>query len=80
MVTHLQFADDTLIMCRDSATQIKYLRCVIRCFKAVSRLKVTLSKSSTFGVGVVENIDALATNLSCWVDILPTIYLGLIIL
>lgn len=27
MVSHLQFVDDTLIMCKDSEDQVKYLRC-----------------------------------------------------
>lgn len=77
MVTHLQFADDTLIICKDSATQIRYLQCLIRCFEAVYGFKVNLSKSSMFGVGAVENIDALAANLGCRVDTLPTTYLAL---
>lgn len=40
MVSHLQFADDTLIMCKANENQVMYLRCVVHCFEAVSSLKV----------------------------------------
>lgn len=40
VVSQLQFAYDTLIMCKDSVLQVRYLRCVIRCFEVVSGLKV----------------------------------------
>lgn len=39
MVSHLQFANDTLIMCKTSEAQVLYLHCVIHCFEAVSSLK-----------------------------------------
>lgn len=44
-VSHLQLVDDTLIMYKGSEEQVKYLRCVILCFKVVSSLKVNLHKS-----------------------------------
>lgn len=45
MLTHFQFADDTLIMCKSLVRQLKFLRCVIRCFEAVLRLKINFTKS-----------------------------------
>lgn len=78
-VTHLQFADDTLIMCKASETQVKYLRCVIRCFKAVSGLKINLYKRRLFGVGTINNIGRLADCLGCIVGSLPITYLGLLL-
>lgn len=76
-ISHLQFVDDTLIMCRPSEDQLMYLRCVVRCFEAVSRLKVNLHKSRIFGVGQVNNFGRLADCLGCSVGSLPTSYLGL---
>lgn len=29
VVSHLQFTNDTLALCKDSKKQLKYLRCVI---------------------------------------------------
>lgn len=76
-VSHLQFANDTLIMCRASKDQVKYLRCVVRCFEVVLGLKVNLNKSKIFGVGHVNNLGRLADCLGCLVGPLPTTYLGL---
>lgn len=77
MVSHSQFANDTLIMCKANENQVMYLRCVVRCFEGVSGLKVNLHKSRMYGVGDVENIDGLAVCLGCSIGNLPTTYLGL---
>lgn len=76
-VTHLQFADDTLIMCKASEDQVKYLRCVVRCVEVVSGLKVNHHKCSLFGVWQVDNLGKLADCLGCSVGSLPMTYLGL---
>lgn len=64
-------------MCTPSEDQLLYLRCVVRCFKVVSGLKVNLHKSRIFGVGQVNNLGRLADCLGCLVGSLPTSYLGL---
>lgn len=38
VISHLQFANDTFVLCKDLEMQQKYLRCVFRCFEAVSGL------------------------------------------
>lgn len=64
-------------MCKPSEDQLKYLRCVIRCFEAVSGLEINLHKSKIFGIGQVDNLGRLADCLSCLVGSLPSTYLGL---
>lgn len=59
MVSHLQFADDTLILCKNEDRQLKYLRFVIRCFEVVLGLKINLSKSCIYGVGRVDHLGRL---------------------
>lgn len=76
-VSHLQFADNTLIMCKTSKTQVKYLRCVIRSFEAISVLKINLYKNKLFGVGTINNIGRLVDCLGCTVGSLPTTFFGL---
>lgn len=76
-MSHLQFADDTLIMCSDFYRQIWLLRCVLRCFEAISGLKVNFAKSFLIMVDEVTNIDMLTTELGCKVGHLPYVYLGL---
>lgn len=77
MISHLQFADDTIIFCNNSQRQIRLLRCVIRCFEAVSGLCINLAKSFIFVVGDVPNIDDLVMDLGCRLGSLPAMYLGM---
>jgi len=45
VVSHLLFADYTLIFCEPSGEQLRNLRCIFLCFEAVSGLKINLSRS-----------------------------------
>jgi hypothetical protein len=56
MVSHLLFADDTLIFCNADQCQLEYLRYVFTWFKAASGLKINLSKSEMVPVGIVPHI------------------------
>ena len=46
---------------------------------ALKRLKINLSKSSVIGVGEVDSLSLLASDLGCRVGELPMTYLGLIL-
>lgn len=72
----LQFADDTLVFCRNVSNQLRILRCTIRCFELVSGLQVNFSKSRIYGVGHVPNLRSLVDILGCQIDSIPS-YLGL---
>lgn len=61
LVFHLLY--DTSIFCGDENEQIGYLRCVLLCFEAVSRLKFFFGNSEMVPVGNVHEIERLA---SCW--------------
>lgn len=60
MVSHILYADDTLLFCDADPTQVGYLWCVLLCFEAVSNLKLNLGKSEIIPVGAVDDIGALA--------------------
>jgi hypothetical protein len=76
-VSHLLFADDTLVFCGADASQISYLGALLVCFEAVSRLKVNLTKSSLVPVGSLDNVVQLAGSLGSGNVDLPLKYLGL---
>jgi hypothetical protein len=59
LVSHLLFADDTLIFCGASLDQVQALGDLLVCFELVSGLKVNLAKSVVVPVGVVDNVGAL---------------------
>jgi hypothetical protein len=77
MVSHLSFADDTLIFCDPIVDQIRDLRCLLLCFEAASGLRINLSKSEMVPVGEVGDVEELANILECGVASLPLKYLGL---
>lgn len=76
-ISHLQFADDTMIFCDADVRQLGYLKCLLRCFEAVLGLKINLAKSESFQVGEECDIKSLAWILGCKIGILPFSYLGL---
>ncbi|KAF5472823.1 hypothetical protein F2P56_009502 [Juglans regia] len=75
-ISHLLFADDTLIFCDAKQEQIRALRAFLLCFEAVSRLKVNLAKSEVVPMGLVPNVESLASILDCKISQLSMKYLG----
>uniref|UniRef100_A0A2N9I4J4 Reverse transcriptase domain-containing protein n=1 Tax=Fagus sylvatica TaxID=28930 RepID=A0A2N9I4J4_FAGSY len=76
-VSHLLFADDTIVFCDADPEQLLHLRMVLSCFEAVTGLGVNMGKSELVPVGKVLNISFLAEILCCRIGSLPMSYLGL---
>ena len=76
-ITHLLFADDTLVFCKDTEDQMAYLRWILAWFEALSGLRINLDKSSLILVGRVEDEENLAIELGCKIGYLPAKYMGL---
>ncbi|GKE26600.1 putative RNA-directed DNA polymerase, partial [Tanacetum coccineum] len=77
-VSLLQYADDALFFGEWSYSNANTLVRILKCFQDVSGLKVNLSKSRLFGVGVPLNeVASVAEAINCTHDKLPFIYLGL---
>jgi hypothetical protein len=77
VVSHLLFANDTLVFCGANASQIRHIGALLVCFGVVSGLKVNLSKSALVPVGSLGDVDQLAGLLGCGTNTLPLKYLGL---
>jgi hypothetical protein len=76
-ISHLLFANNTLVFCGANPDHLRYLRVLFLAFEAVSGLKVNLSKSKLVPVGNVVDVEGLTNILSCRVSSLPLKYLGL---
>ena len=76
-ISHLLFANDTLVFYEPSLDQMSYLSWLLMWFKAMSRLKVNLDKSELISMGKVENVEELTIEFGCKFSTLPYSYLGL---
>ena len=76
-VSHLLFADDTIIFCEARKEHLTSLSWILAWFEAASGLRINLAKSELIPVGEIEEIEEMAVELGCRVGSLPTIYLGL---
>ncbi len=77
MISHLRFADDTLIFCDAGPIKLEHLRFVFLWFEVVSGLKINLGKSKMVPVSEVPNLEDLAQILGCKIVSLPMKYLSL---
>ncbi|KAK1692879.1 hypothetical protein QYE76_009576 [Lolium multiflorum] len=77
-VTHLQYADDTLILIQGSDEDIANLKFLLMCFEDMSGLKINYHKSEVFVLGQrFEERTSIANKLNCKLGSFPFIYLGL---
>jgi len=77
-LSHLQFADDTLIIGEKSWLNVRSMRAVLLIFEQMFGLKVNFNKSLLTGVNVsVSWLYEAALALNCHVGAIPFVYLGL---
>lgn len=73
----LQFADDALIFLPNLEDEVGNLRGILTMFESILGMNVNLAKSKLMLIGLVPNLDRLASVLGCAVSSIPGIYLGL---
>ena len=76
-VSHLLFADDTILFCDAEVEQVLHVQLLLFCFQAVTGLKVNIAKNEMVPIGEVNNVQALVEILGCRVGALPMTYLGM---
>ena len=77
VISHLLYADDTLLFCEADKDQLKFLNWTLMWFEAVLGLRINLNECEIIPIGPVVNVEELALKLGCEVGSLPTSYLGL---
>ena len=74
-VTHLQFADDALIIGEKSWMNVCSMRAVLLLFEEVSGLKVNFHKSMLTGVNISDSwLEIAASVMNCRRGALPFVY------
>ena len=77
-VSHIQYADDTVIMIDGSEKSILSLKLILYCFEWLSGLKINFHKSDVYVFGEdQERKEVLANMLNCRLGEWPMKYLGL---
>ncbi|CAL5380958.1 unnamed protein product [Camellia sinensis] len=77
-VSHLQFADDTILFCEADWSELITIKRILRCFEIISGLKINFQKSVVCGVGIsTQLVKDFVVRLNCSYHVLPLVYLGL---
>lgn len=76
-VSHLLYADDTLIFCGADRSQVTQLTLTLFIFEAISGLPMNILKSTIYPVNEVSNLEELANTLGCNIGSFLSTYLGL---
>lgn len=64
IISHLQFAADTLIFIDTSTDEVRRLFIILDVFETLTGLKLNMEKSTMISIGAEEVIDVLAKELS----------------
>lgn len=77
-ISHLQYADDTILISPAGANNAWGFRCVLKLFQLVSGLTVNYDKSNLVGIGMEEGeILEMANRFGCLAGSLPINYLDI---
>ena len=76
-ITHLQYVDDTLILCGAEDEQLLILRLLLVYFEAIFGLHINWNKSHLYPINVVPYMEHLSQTLGGVIGTLPSVYLGM---
>lgn len=78
MISHLQFADDTILFLKVEEKVVENMKFILRCFEIFSGLSINFKKSCIVGFGVNEEfLYCMAAICKCKIEVLPFCYLGI---
>lgn len=77
-VSHIRFADDTILFCEAYLDYIGKLRTILRCFERISGLKVSLEKCKVAGLNIEDmELSTYARLMGCEKQSWPLKHLSL---
>jgi hypothetical protein len=76
-ISHIQYADDTVIMIDTSEQSIRNLKLILYCFEWLTGLKINYHKSEVFIFGAAHEEESMANMLNCVKGNFPMKYLGI---
>lgn len=77
-VSHLQFADDSILFIKNDLKSVMGVKQVLQCFELLSGLKINFHKSKMYGFGTdILNVPFWATRMGCGIGTFPFTYLGM---
>ena len=77
-LTHLQYADDSVLFLQYSREDIANLKFILFCYEVMSGMRINYSKSEIFTVGLLEGAGMEVANaFNCKLGTFPMKYLGL---
>jgi hypothetical protein len=77
-LSHLQYADDTVILLQYSPENLRNIRLILSCYEVMSGMKINFEKSEIFTIGLTDEEQCLAANcLGCKIGAFPMKYLGM---
>ncbi|KAL8491934.1 hypothetical protein ACS0TY_023510 [Phlomoides rotata] len=78
MISHLQYADDTVFACSGKSENLRTIKYILRNFELVSGLKVNFNKCCLMGINIAsEMLGEMACYLGCDIGQQHMSYLGL---
>lgn len=81
VITHLQYADDTVIFIKSNSKSVMGIKSVLQGFQLLSGLKINFNKSSLYGIGQnQETLKGWADILGCEIGGDSFVYLGMEVL
>ncbi|XP_016185651.1 uncharacterized protein LOC107627320 [Arachis ipaensis] len=77
-LSHLQFADDTILFCPSEENTVRNYQRLLRCFEIMSRLSINFEKSNLIPVNCSQEwVSRMCQLLGCQEAALPVRYLGI---
>ncbi|WVZ82824.1 LOW QUALITY PROTEIN: hypothetical protein U9M48_030040, partial [Paspalum notatum var. saurae] len=77
-ISHIQYADDTVILLDGSDKSVVNLKLILYCFEWLSGLKINFQKSEVYAFGVDQaEKERMANMLNCVIGTFPMKYLGI---